>query len=474
MITGRLSGQASGSGGGGDAVTDTLVFQPGGEANGNVYVDWETLYAALIQSAGRRTVVFDDQFSAVEIPAGEWAMTDVVWRGTMANAVESGNRVTVQFAEDATVTKLRELHNLTLVAGATPPFQDLEAGDRIVFCNCVLRGALVTTESMAVYKTAFIDLREYSEMVNDDGPVVAIADYHTLVVNADLTSTVESDIANGGSLSNQLTVNHAGAGAADYDQSTFDGEFHINDVIRKFAPINLVDGEAARPGYLVHADNSSAPVSITLPQSNLMTGSMVVVIMSSVDYPVTLSAPGDQIDGADTWIMSTRYSAALLIATTSAGWRVLSQSHETARLLSYTQSDTFSFEDTETVMLESPAISARTGQRVTLRGNITITGILPDTTPGIVRIEVVRDPNTKGEQRLGLARQTYLPMEIDAVPNSVIVNLACEGSIVDDGSPHTYAMRVRVPLGSGVFYIDQISSAASATLSVSINDNEQF
>ena len=57
----------------------SLVYQPGGTESGNVYTNWNDLYAALTQLSGSQTILFDDTYGSIAIPTGTYDMAGVVF-----------------------------------------------------------------------------------------------------------------------------------------------------------------------------------------------------------------------------------------------------------------------------------------------------------------------------------------------------------------------------------------------------------
>lgn len=57
----------------------SLVYQPGGTESGNVYTNWNDLYAALTELSGSQTILFDDTYGSLEIPTGTYNMAGVTF-----------------------------------------------------------------------------------------------------------------------------------------------------------------------------------------------------------------------------------------------------------------------------------------------------------------------------------------------------------------------------------------------------------
>lgn len=60
-----------------EKAVERFVLQSGGQAAGNVFSDWETLYVRLMATDGPKDVVIDDSFAAlVSLPAGTYDLSE--------------------------------------------------------------------------------------------------------------------------------------------------------------------------------------------------------------------------------------------------------------------------------------------------------------------------------------------------------------------------------------------------------------
>ncbi len=60
-----------------EQAVERFVLQSGGQAAGNVFSDWETLYVRLMATDGPKDVVIDDSFAAlVSLPAGTYDLSE--------------------------------------------------------------------------------------------------------------------------------------------------------------------------------------------------------------------------------------------------------------------------------------------------------------------------------------------------------------------------------------------------------------
>lgn len=69
--------------------TATVVFQPGGTAGGNTYIDWAPMMAALALFQGPKTILVDDSLAAAHMTAGAWDLDNVTFRCNEASATFS-------------------------------------------------------------------------------------------------------------------------------------------------------------------------------------------------------------------------------------------------------------------------------------------------------------------------------------------------------------------------------------------------
>ncbi|NJO18569.1 MAG: hypothetical protein HC877_23430 [Thioploca sp.] len=68
---------------GSETIYTSLVYQPGGMKNTNVFTNWNELYVELSKTQGFRTIVFDDTFTLPIIPAGTYNLKGVKMQGLL-------------------------------------------------------------------------------------------------------------------------------------------------------------------------------------------------------------------------------------------------------------------------------------------------------------------------------------------------------------------------------------------------------
>jgi hypothetical protein len=105
-----------------------FVFRPGGIPGGNVFTGWPSLISAMPGVEGRKILEFDDSLATCQIPAGNWAMKDVMWAGFGPR--QGVPRTTVYILDGATFTDLRMIGGqITIVNKATSisPVSDFSA-----------------------------------------------------------------------------------------------------------------------------------------------------------------------------------------------------------------------------------------------------------------------------------------------------------------------------------------------------------
>lgn len=114
-----------------------FVFRPGGNAGRNVYTKFELLVEAMSRVEGRKILEFDDSLvapAACVIPAGIWAMKDVVWAGFGPRPKPAPIRTFVDIEEGAVFTNLRMFGGSITIrnrATKTSPISDFSAGNQV-------------------------------------------------------------------------------------------------------------------------------------------------------------------------------------------------------------------------------------------------------------------------------------------------------------------------------------------------------
>lgn len=110
----------------------SFVFQPGGTATapgGNVYTSWPTLYADLIKASGVRSITFDDDFGAITIPAGTYALGGVSFYGTADTPV-------ILLADGVVFSSFPDLVGpLLLASGSSSPVYTVPASTGGIYVN---------------------------------------------------------------------------------------------------------------------------------------------------------------------------------------------------------------------------------------------------------------------------------------------------------------------------------------------------
>lgn len=108
----------------------TFVFRPGGIAGGNVYTDWNALYAVMSTVEGPKWLEVDSSLAPAIVPAGVWDFSDVDLRGHLGDV---SSAMELQFADGATATNLAHVTQvLTLTALGTTPVMTLSAPGQYV------------------------------------------------------------------------------------------------------------------------------------------------------------------------------------------------------------------------------------------------------------------------------------------------------------------------------------------------------
>lgn len=101
----------------------TFVFRPGGVAGGNIYTDWNALYAVMSAVEGPKWLEVDSSLAPAIVPAGAWDFSDVDLRGHLG---DTSVPMELQFADGATATNLAHVTQvLTLTALGTTPVMTL-------------------------------------------------------------------------------------------------------------------------------------------------------------------------------------------------------------------------------------------------------------------------------------------------------------------------------------------------------------
>jgi hypothetical protein len=106
------------------SVETTFVFQPGGTASRNVYIDWATMIAAVNAAKGPKWIQIDGTFAQTHVPPGTWNVDNVTFtiNGIADGYQFGGNTGTLYFDDGAHFTfqnlKIEQLWCVLL--GSTP------------------------------------------------------------------------------------------------------------------------------------------------------------------------------------------------------------------------------------------------------------------------------------------------------------------------------------------------------------------
>jgi len=113
----------------------TFVFQPGGTAGGNVFTDWDLLYAAASLSKGAVNVVIDTSLGAAHITAGTYNLN--YWE--LVSVTGAGGLLTIDTGVTLTPWDVLTLTNVSLqnAAGSATTPVTVPAGK---VCTCILYG----------------------------------------------------------------------------------------------------------------------------------------------------------------------------------------------------------------------------------------------------------------------------------------------------------------------------------------------
>jgi hypothetical protein len=297
----------AGSGGNGGAVSEpriTFVYRPGGVASQNVYTDWATMFAAIGNVEGLKTVLVDDSIvSPALIPAGSWDVTDVRIQGINA-------QLTVLHSSDGAV----------FTSSRTLPFASLR---RINLRHLGVAAPLITLPVGAVLEvdTALLEATVFP-LVTSPGAGNVITLENVAVLDASAGSPV-IDCAAGltflrvgdGSLVGLDSLGGPGAARAVVvsgsatvaDQTVLGGAFTVNSndtflgllAMRwQVPPIGTLGGIR---GAEHRVDTTAGPVAVALPA--LIAGSVGLpivikkIVAEAVNAISATPAGGDTILG---------------------------------------------------------------------------------------------------------------------------------------------------------------------------------
>lgn len=309
---GKLVGQVPwiqqpGSGGGGSGTTYAFVFQPGGTPGANVFDDWMLLNTAMAAVRGPKLLQFDDQFSAISIPAGTWDMTDTVWEGIDKNYSSSLGSTLVTFDDGAVVTKLRTVRGLRLDALGAPPITDLTDGDVFILDDYTVIGGfnnpVIDLSSIDVFKSATLSVRHGSQVLQQGFPITGLTNGQ-LIIEVDKASlveanTVDNGFAGGGAL---LIRQQAGDSFAGL-QSFFGGGVQVVNSLGGFnmQPNSGLQLNAGIVNYFVGGGAENA----NLMPASWHPGGIFVVKHAATTGTVTINPSGaDTIDGNPTHVLN--------------------------------------------------------------------------------------------------------------------------------------------------------------------------
>lgn len=200
-----------------DSEPKYFVFKPGGTAGGNVYTDFNLLYADLItySPTGQTAIVFDDTATpgvAISLPpktaGGNYNMANCKWtRGdnnspSAAFATSYGPLKEIQFQNGATFINLYDVEGLILrctVGVATPLLYTSASARAIRFKECGVYSNNGANPIISLTGTGIhvIFASDYTEIGNSTNDCIAIAVGTSLQINLKDVSTLNDEAISG-------------------------------------------------------------------------------------------------------------------------------------------------------------------------------------------------------------------------------------------------------------------------------------
>jgi hypothetical protein len=328
---------ASSTGGGGPTV---VVFRPGGVAEKNVAITWDSALALLSLSEGNRVLQFDSSVvSPIVIPVGgPYQMTDVTWSGSFGISAPE-----VHIPEGASFTGLRGFDDRIRVVftGTTPPVSDLDPSTPTPDTVFVDHGAVLTTAgagpmlqlSAAGPSGVIVALRAGGVIETGTAPVfdLAVAGANAGIVMIDGAANLGSDTLSSVVGANLfILVGDSGVAQASEDQPAFLGSLAFQNLTKLYRypafPILSTNTSLTETSQLVQLDPSLGAFVVTLPPAFNRRGQSISIKNVTSDVtPVAIAAgPGDQLDGAPSAILSGAFAFMEVTSDGSTNWYITS------------------------------------------------------------------------------------------------------------------------------------------------------
>jgi hypothetical protein len=319
---------------------NSFVYRPGGVAGHNVYTDWPSLYAALIQTDGIREILFDDRFSSpCNIPAGVFDMTNVIWRGfpgVAGGTISSIPQVFVQ--NNCSFTGLRYfIGPLWIESGNAfgPIVSDFAAFDMVRMLHGVRILENQPAQSFFQIGTESVVFYLDDDCALQSGPVIDITGTGTATTYLGENCFLGQDVIHGVAGSNWTRLYTSNYGTSRQPQPSFLGTAVQNVGWDRLHPdpYPLVPARTApfTIGYnfgYVACDTSGGGFQVTLHQiadSNLESAGLRVTIAEVTGSAgLTVDASGaETINGAAVPVAVPAGGAITLVSDGISDWKVV-------------------------------------------------------------------------------------------------------------------------------------------------------
>lgn len=185
---------------------DFFIFQPNGANGGPFYTSWITMYDAIVALQGPRkiTVIVDDTFGPVVIPAGFWGSNSCEIEFVGMGASAATGTPTQMILDDGVVLTLTDITFTDLGVtcnNTTGPVIDVTPPKRVR-----LRGlTTLTTAGTSPFMQSFfasplrLEMHDYSKLIAGTSPIVSVPNGGVFSLHADGEAIVEANTLSIGS-----------------------------------------------------------------------------------------------------------------------------------------------------------------------------------------------------------------------------------------------------------------------------------
>lgn len=278
----------------------SLIYQPGGVADDNIYTDTTSLRAALNASKGPRTLWLDNTFGDITLDAGIYGDKDV----TVAGIRPGNSYVLINIDEGASIPA-NSWKDLYINWNGDTPVTTLADGDILIFDFASVDGkgngpfiALSGADDSGAY-ISFYNSASFYSRTGSGGPVVDIpTDNYLILTMYDRSQILENTFTGDGS----VTVTYHSEGAS---VSTIHADFNgsVDALNTAFSAFGITPQDPP-PGSRYYWMPGGATLS--LPSVSILAPGTQICIAQSSAGTLTISPDGsDTINGSTSDITTT-------------------------------------------------------------------------------------------------------------------------------------------------------------------------